>query len=68
MYTVKVSPKFQVVIPLEIRRTLKVSPGERLQVLPYQGRIELVPLKNIRKMRGFAKGIDSTIEREADRL
>jgi AbrB family looped-hinge helix DNA binding protein len=68
MYTVKVSPKFQVVIPLEIRQALKVNPGEKMQVLSYRDRIELIPLKKIKKMRGFAKGIDSTIEREPDRL
>ena len=71
MLTVKVSPKYQVVIPLEIRQELHVNPGERLQVLTYQGRIEFIPIKNLKNMRGFAQGmgIDSRIERErGDRL
>lgn len=68
MNTVKVSPKFQVVIPLEIRKIFKVSPGEKLQVLPYENRIELIPLRKIKKMRGFLRGMDTTVQRDKDRL
>ncbi len=67
MYTVKVSPKYQVVIPLGIRKTHKVVPGEKFQVLPYEGRIELVPVRDIKKMRGFLKGIDTEVARDKDR-
>ncbi len=68
MTTVTVSTKFQIVIPLEIRQTLHVLPGEKLQVIPYEGRIELIPFKSIKKMRGFMKGIDTRVEREKDRI
>ncbi len=68
MEVVTVSPKFQVVIPLSVRRSLGIRAGQKVQVILYEGRIELVPLKPIRKMRGFLKGIDTTIEREADRV
>jgi AbrB family looped-hinge helix DNA binding protein len=68
MQTVKVSPKYQVVIPREIRKLLGIKPGQKVQVIQYENRIELIPLKPVRKMRGFLKGIDTTIKRERDRV
>ena len=68
METVTVSPKFQVVIPKEIRESLKLTPGQKIQALLYENRIELIPVRPIKKMRGFLKGIDTTIKRETDRL
>jgi AbrB family looped-hinge helix DNA binding protein len=65
---VTVSPKFQVVIPKPIREKLSLSPGQRIQVIVHDGRIELIPLRPIKEMRGFLKGINTTVEREADRL
>jgi len=67
MEIVIVSPKFQVVIPQTIREALGIRPGQKVQVIPYENRIELVPLKPIKKARGFLKGIDTTIQREPDR-
>lgn len=68
METVFVSPKFQVVIPRAIREALKIRPGQKIQVILYADRIELIPLKPVKKMRGFLKGIDTSITRETDRL
>jgi AbrB family looped-hinge helix DNA binding protein len=68
MQTLTVSPKFQVVIPKEMRESLKLAPGQKLQALLYENRIELIPVRPIKKMRGFLKGIDTTIDRETDRL
>ena len=68
METVTVSPKFQVVIPKEIRESLKHAPGQKIQALLYDNRIELIPVRSIKKMRGFLKGIDTSIDRETDRL
>lgn len=68
MQTVTVSPKFQVVIPKEMRESLKLAPGQKVQALLYDNRIELIPVRPIKKMRGFLKGIDTTIDRETDRL
>jgi AbrB family looped-hinge helix DNA binding protein len=68
METVTVSPKFQVVIPKEIRESLKLAPGQKIQALLYENRIELIPVRPIKKMRGFLKGIDTSIDRETDRL
>lgn len=68
MPTVTVSPKFQVVIPQEVREALAIRPGEKLQVFQFNNRIELVPVRPIREMRGFLRGIDTNLERDPDRL
>ena len=65
---VTISPKFQVVIPREIRERLKLSPGQKVQALVYQNRIEFIPLRSARTMRGFLSGIDTSSERDADRV
>ena len=68
MEVVTVSPKYQVVIPLSVRQSLGIKPGQKVQVILYENRIELIPLKPVTKMRGFLKGLDTTIERETDRV
>ena len=68
MESVKISPKFQVVIPREVREKLNLVAGQRMQVVAYGNRIELIPERDIADMRGFLNGIDTTVEREADRL
>jgi AbrB family looped-hinge helix DNA binding protein len=56
------------VIPKEMRESLKLTPGQKVQALLYENRIELIPVRPIKKMRGFLKGIDTNIDRETDRL
>ena len=68
MQTVTVSPKYQVVIPKSIRDALKLRPGQKMRVIEYDGRIELIPDRNISELRGFLKGIDTRVEREKDRV
>jgi AbrB family looped-hinge helix DNA binding protein len=68
MTTVTISPKFQVVIPSEIRKRLKLEPGQRVQAVAYENRIELIPLRPMTELRGFLRGIDTTVEREKDRV
>jgi AbrB family looped-hinge helix DNA binding protein len=67
MTTVTVSPKFQVVIPQIMRDALGIRPGQRIQALQYQDRIELIPVRPMRKARGMLKGIDTTVNRERNR-
>lgn len=67
MTTVTVSPKYQVVIPEDVRKSMGVRPGEKFQVLNYDGRVQLIPIRKMREMRGILAGIDTTVEREADR-
>ena len=67
MTTVKISPKYQIVIPSEIRRKMNLRPGQKLQILELGNRIEFILLKNIKEARGVLKGMDTDIEREGDR-
>jgi len=68
MQTVTVSPKYQVVIPKAVRETLHLRPGQKMQVVEYDGRIELIPERDIRELRGFLKGISTEFQREQDRV
>ncbi len=68
MHTVTVSPKYQVVIPKNIRLALKLRPGQKMKIIEYDGRIELIPDKNISELKGFLKGINTDFKREKDRL
>ena len=68
MDTVTLSPKFQVVIPQAIREALGLKAGEKFRVMRYGDRVELIPVRKIRDLRGFARGMDTTIHRDRDRL
>lgn len=68
MTEVTVSPKYQIVIPKEIRESMGIVSGQKVQIISYQGRIEVIPLKPMKEMRGFLKGIDTTVVREEDRI
>lgn len=67
MNTVTISPKFQVVIPREIRNELGLRPGQRVQAIAREGRIEFVLLPPLSEMRGYVRGMNTEIEREEDR-
>ena len=64
MNSVTVSPKYQVVIPKAVRERVNIQPGEKLQILSFDNRIELVRIRPMRQMRGFLKGLDPTFTRE----
>lgn len=68
METVTISPKYQVVIPRKVREQIGLRPGQVVQVLVYENRIELVPIRPIKDLRGFLRGIDTSVEREPDRV
>lgn len=68
METVTVSPKYQVVIPSRIRKQLAVEPGQKVKVILYDNRIEMIPVRPVEEARGFLRGIDTSVEREPDRL
>jgi AbrB family looped-hinge helix DNA binding protein len=67
MSTVKVSPKYQVVIPLHIREALDLQPGQEVEVMLYENRIQIIPHRPMVSMRGHLKGISAPFEREGDR-
>ena len=68
MATVTISPKFQVVIPKEVRERLGLTAGQKVQTIVFEDRIELIPVKPVKKMKGFLKGIDTSVPRELDRI
>ncbi|MCE7981567.1 MAG: AbrB/MazE/SpoVT family DNA-binding domain-containing protein [Caldilinea sp. CFX5] len=67
MQVVTLSAKFQVVIPHKVRQTFDLQPGQKLQVVAYNHRIELIPIRAMSEARSFLVGIDTTIQREPDR-
>ncbi len=67
MDTSTISPKYQVVIPLRVRRLLGIRPGQKVQVIPFDGHVVLVPLRPMKQARGLLPGLDTSVEREPDR-
>jgi AbrB family looped-hinge helix DNA binding protein len=68
MSVVTISPKYQVVIPKDVREKLKLTPGQKVRAMAHEGRIELIPIRPLKDLRGFLRGVDAEIEREADRV
>ncbi len=68
MSIVTISPKFQVVIPQRIREALGLEPGQKVQAILYENRIEFIPLRPTKSMRGFVRGIDTRVVRGRDRV
>ena len=68
MNTVTVSPEFQIVIPKEIREAMKIKSGQKIQMITYGDRIELIPIKPMKEMRGFLKGINTDVARDSNRV
>ena len=68
MPAVTISPKFQVVIPKAVRQRMGLRPGQKVRVLQFENRIELIPIEPMKALRGFVKGIDTTVPRDKDRI
>ena len=68
MTAVVVSPKFQIVIPKDVRESMGIVSGQKVQILTYRNRIELIPIKPMKAMKGVLKGIDTKVRRDKDRL
>lgn len=68
MDTIKISPKYQVVIPRNVREAMDLKPGTRLQVVQFNDRIELIPLRHAKNLRGSLQGLDTRVPRDDDRV
>ena len=68
MLSVTVSPKYQIVIPKEVRELMGIVSGQKIQMLIYRNRIELIPIKPMKNMRGLLKGISTDVDRDDDRI
>jgi AbrB family looped-hinge helix DNA binding protein len=64
MFEVTISSKYQVVIPKDVRKSLKLRPGQRMVAIVKDGIIHLIPQREISEMRGFLKGMDVKGARE----
>lgn len=68
MTTVTVSEKYQIVIPKEVRKSLGILPRQKIEVIVYEGRAELVPVREMKEMRGFLRGIETDVPGDPDRV
>jgi AbrB family looped-hinge helix DNA binding protein len=68
MTIVTVSPKFQIVIPKDIRESMGIEPGQKVTALQFGDRIEFVPVRSARSHRGSLAGIDTSVPRDGDRV
>ena len=68
MTVVTISSRFQIVIPKDVRERLDLKPGQKVDAIPFRGRVELIPVEPIESMRGFVRGIDTTVPRDGDRV
>ena len=66
MDAVTVSPKYQIVIPRSVRERMRIRPADRLQVISFDDRIQLIPVRPMRSMRGFLKGLDPLFGRDKE--
>lgn len=67
MTPVTISPKFQIVIPKDIREGMDLKPGMKCELIRMGGILKVVPVIPIEQMRGAFKGMDTTVIREPDR-
>ena len=63
-----ISPKFQIVIPQRIRKSMGLRSGEKALVLAFRNRIEIIPIRDVRTLRGYLNGIDTSVVGEGDRV
>jgi AbrB family looped-hinge helix DNA binding protein len=68
METVTISPKFQIVIPQRIRESMGLCSGEKAHVLAFRNRMEIIPIRDVQTLRGYLKGIDTSVVRQGDRV
>ena len=65
---VTVSSKYQIVIPRQIRERLGIKPGGKVEIIDYGDHMEFIPVRDIRSMRGFLRVMDTTVERDEERV
>lgn len=68
MTIVTISPKYQVVIPKDVRERLDLKPGQKVEAFAFGNRIEFVPVRAPGELRGILSGVENDFTREPDRL
>jgi AbrB family looped-hinge helix DNA binding protein len=66
MDTVTISSKYQMILPRAIREKWNIKPGQKVRLIVYGDRLEVVKVRDIKEARGFLKGMSSEIEREEE--
>ena len=66
MSSVALSPKFQIVIPKDVRKLFNLLPGQQMQVRAVNGKIEIMPELPMSALRGICPGIDTTVPNDAE--
>ena len=66
MDTVTISSKYQIVIPRAIREKWNIKLGQKVRLIVFGNRLEVVPVRDIREARGFLRGMSSNINREEE--
>ncbi|HEV2137840.1 MAG TPA: AbrB/MazE/SpoVT family DNA-binding domain-containing protein [Nitrososphaerales archaeon] len=60
METVKVSKKYQVVIPEKLRHEANIKPGDKMVAIAKHGILQYVPVRSLGKTKGMVPGLDTT--------
>lgn len=68
MTTITLNSDNKISLPKYIRQKLNIRKGQKFLLIPYDGRLELIMEKDIKQFRGFLSGIDTSVNRENDRL
>lgn len=68
MPTVRLSSKFHLALPKSVREAMKLEPGQEMRVFTSGDRLEMVPVRDLKSMRGFLKGIDTSVPRDGNRV
>jgi len=66
MDTVTISSKYQIILPRAIHEKWNIKPGQKVRLIIFGNRLEVVPVRDIREARGFLKGMNSYIKREEE--
>ena len=66
MTQVKLSSKYQIVIPEDVREALALKPGQAMQVMALEGHVVAVPVRPLREVFGMFPGIDTNLERDVE--
>jgi bifunctional DNA-binding transcriptional regulator/antitoxin component of YhaV-PrlF toxin-antitoxin module len=51
-----------------VRESLAIRPGQKIEVIVHEGRAEFIPVREMKSLRGFLRGIDTRVSREKDRV
>jgi hypothetical protein len=66
--TIEVTQDLKLDIPPDVVRSLGLRPGQKLRAIFYTGSVEVMPIVYPRDLRGALPELDTTVERDEDRI